>query len=145
MDSNLTEALYPELTELEIKSVLLVGDEAGLADMLKDLLEPHNFLVTVVEDGSVALREMMTMDFDVIICDFVMPHVPADMFYRAVKKTNPELAKRFLFIADRSAAPKAKAFTKDIDAQILYKPVFSEDLVRMISLVLKESEDRLAK
>ena len=62
------------------------------------LLESRNFIVTTVNDGVHALREVMAFDFDVIICDLLMPNMPGDMFYLAVQKTKPELCKRFLFV-----------------------------------------------
>ncbi len=128
--------------ELDIKSILLVDDDTELAEMLKALLESRNFVVTVVENGAAALREVMAMDFDVIICDLLMPHMPGDMFYLAVQKTKPELVDRFLFVTGHSGNPKVEAFLKQINAHVLFKPVLEEDLVRMISLVLKEAEGK---
>src|ERR1700759_1461789 len=84
--------------ELEIKNILLVDDDTELANTLKILLESRHFIVTTVDDGVKALREVMAFDFDVIICDLLMPNMPGDMFYLAVQKTKPELCKRFLFV-----------------------------------------------
>ncbi len=61
------------------------------------------------------------------------------MFYLAVKKTNPHLAARFLFITGHVDLPKVNDFLGSIDAMVMFKPVLSEDLVRMISLVLKRT------
>ena len=134
----------PVTMELEIKSILLVDDDPELAEALKALLESRNFVVTVVENGAAALHEVMALDFDVIICDLLMPHMPGDMFYLAVQKAKPELAKRFVFITGHSGKPKVDAFLNQIDARVLFKPVRAEDLIQMISLVLKETSERLA-
>ena len=66
-----------ETSELEIKSILLLDDDELLADTLKLLLESHNFVVTVVNNGLDGLREVMNLDFDVIICDMLMPQATA--------------------------------------------------------------------
>jgi len=129
----------PERSTLDIKSILLVDDDTELAETLKSLLESHNFLVTAVNNGAEAFRETMTTDFDVIICDMLMPTMPGDMFYLAVKKTKPQLASRFLFITGFADHPKVNDFLGSIDALVMFKPVLSEDLVRMISLVLKRN------
>ncbi|RYD84053.1 MAG: response regulator [Verrucomicrobiaceae bacterium] len=142
MSSNLTATTLPETTELDIKSILVVDDDLELAEMLKELLESRNYVVTVVGNGAAALHEVMAMDFDVIVCDLLMPRMPGDMFYLAVKKARPALADRFLFVTGHSENPKVEAFLKQIDAQVLFKPVLTEDLVRMISLVLKTSAER---
>jgi CheY-like chemotaxis protein len=125
--------------ELEIKNILLVDDDFELANTLKALLESHNFIVTTVNNGLEALREVMRLDFEVIICDLLMPEMPGDMFYLAVQKTRPQLAKRFLFITGHADNPKVEAFLKRINGLVLFKPVLTEDLVRMISLVLKQN------
>lgn len=131
--------------ELEIKSILLVDDDADFAEALRTLLEARNFVVTVVKNGAAALHEVMALDFDVIICDLMMPHMPGDMFYLAVQKAKPALAKRFVFITGQSGTPKVDAFLKQIDARVLFKPVLTEDLIQMISLVLKETSESQAQ
>jgi DNA-binding response OmpR family regulator len=125
--------------ELEIKSILLLDDDQELADTLKALLESHNFVVTTVSNGADGLREIMDMDFDVILCDLLMPHMPGDMFYLAVQKTKPHLCKRFIFITGHSNNPRVAEFLQRIDGLAVFKPVPAEELVRMISLVLQRA------
>jgi|SRR5688500_9445828 len=126
--------------DLEIKSILLLDDDQELADTLKLLLEAHNFVVTTASNGADGLREIMAMDFDVILCDLLMPHMPGDMFYLAVQKTKPHLCKRFIFITGHSNNPRVAQFLSRVDGLAMFKPVPSEELVRMISLVLKRNE-----
>jgi len=130
-----------ESTELEIKSILLVDDDEDLADTLKLLLESHNFIVTTANNGADALREILAFDFDVIICDMVMPKMAGDMFYLAVQKTKPHLLSRFVFVTGHADNPKVESFLKSIDGLVVFKPVPTEELVRMISLVLKRTGD----
>lgn len=130
-----------ESRELEIKNVLLVDDDTALANTLKLLLESHNFIVTTSCNGADALREVMAFDFDVIICDMMMPKMAGDMFYLAVQKIKPQLVSRFLFVTAHADNPKVDAFLKSIDAEVVFKPVLTEELVRMISLVLRRAED----
>ncbi len=131
----------PEPTELEIKNILLVDDDEALADTLKLLLESRNFIVTTSHNGADALREVLAFDFDVIICDMLMPKMAGDMFYLAVQKTKPEMGKRFLFVTGHADNPKVDSFLKSIDGLVVFKPVLTEELVRMISLVLKRTAD----
>jgi len=129
-------------TELEIKSVLLVDDDTELAETLKELLEGYNFVVTVVNNGVEALREVMALDFDVIICDLLMPKMPGDMFYLAVQKTKPHLARRFLFVTGHADNPKVDGFLRSINGLTMHKPVQTEDLVRMINRILKRGREQ---
>jgi len=126
--------------ELEIKSILLLDDDLELADTLKLLLEARNYVVTTVKNGVEGLREVMSFDFDVIMCDMMMPTMPGDMFYLAVQRTKPHLCSRFIFITGHSDKPKIVDFLKNVDAIVLTKPVGTEELVRSISYVLKKAE-----
>lgn len=131
--------------ELEIKSILLLDDDIELSDTLKLLLESRNYVVTTVKNGVEGLREIMALDFDVIMCDMLMPSMPGDMFYLAVQRTKPHLCKRFIFITGHSENPKVNDFLKKQNAPVLYKPVVTEDLIRAISMVLKNSRSPAVK
>jgi DNA-binding NtrC family response regulator len=128
-------------SDLDIKSILLLDDDVELADTLKALLESRNFVVTTATNGVEGLREVMDMDFDVIICDMVMPSLPGDMFYLAVKKTKPHLCDRFLFITGHSDNPRVDEFLKKTDGHVLIKPVLNEELVPMISEILNQTAE----
>lgn len=134
-------ATAAQTPELEIKSILLLDDDIDLADTLKHLLESHNFVVTTVKNGAEGLHEVMRLDFDVIMCDMLMPAMAGDMFYIAVQRTKPHLCDRFIFITGHRDNPKVSEFLSKVDALALYKPVPAEELIRTISFVLKKTSD----
>jgi len=125
---------------LTIKSILLLDDDIDLADTLKKLLESHNFVVTTVGNGVDGVREIMRFDFDLIMCDMMMPRMPGDMFYFAVERTKPHLCPRFIFITGYPDKPEVVNFLGGLpEAVVLNKPVSEEDLIRTISYVLKRN------
>lgn len=126
-------------TELEIKSILLLDDDFELADTLKLLLESRNYVVTTVHNGVDGLQEVMALDFDVIVCDMLMPRMAGDMFYRAVKQTKPHLCERFIFVTAHADNPKVEEFMRATGCVGLMKPVSTDDLVRAIAMVLKKT------
>jgi DNA-binding response OmpR family regulator len=125
--------------DLEIINILLLDDDADLADTLKLLLESRNFVVTTARNGVEGLREAMAMDFDVIICDMLMPTMPGDMFYLAVQKVKPHLCSRFLFVTGNGEDPRTNDFLQRADGLVVFKPVPSDELLQMISLVLQRN------
>ena len=127
-------------SEVDIKSILLLDDDLVLADTLKLLLETRNFVVTTARNGVEGLREVMAMDFDVIICDMMMPTMPGDMFYLAVQKVRPHLCKRFLFVTGHAQDERVHRFLSSTDGLAIFKPVPADELVQMISLVLRRLE-----
>lgn len=131
-------------SELDIKRILLLDDDIDLANTLKLLLESHNFVVTTAKNGLEGLREVMALDFDIIMCDMMMPKMPGDMFYLAVERTKPHLCERFIFITGHPDNPKVTGFLRRLNALVLYKPMATEDLIRAISFVLKKTETGIA-
>jgi CheY-like chemotaxis protein len=129
-------------TELCIKSILLIDDDLLLAETLKQLLEAHNFVVTVVHNGVEGIREVMKLDFDVILCDLMMPQMPGDMFYLAVQKTKPHLASRFIFITAHGKNHRLGAFLNRVNGLVLSKPASTQELIRAISLVIKRTQSK---
>ena len=126
--------------DLIIRSILLLEDDVELAETLKCILELRDFVVTIARNGVEGLREVMEMDFDVIICDLMMPTMPGDMFYLAVRQVKPKLCKRFLFVTGHGHEPRMTAFLQKSKGLTLFKPVPSNELMQMISLVLKRNE-----
>lgn len=130
--------------DLDIKSILLLDDDLELADTLKLLLESHNFIVKTVKNGVEGLHEIMSLDYDIIMCDMMMPAMAGDMFYLAVQRTKPYLCERFIFVTGHHSNPKVNSFLQTVDAFVLHKPVITEELIRTISFVLKKtSPDRV--
>ena len=135
-----SEPSSPTAESHTIKSILLLDDDIDLADTLKQLLESHNFVVTTVENGVDGVREIMRFDFDLIMCDMMMPKMPGDMFYFAVERTKPHLCPRFVFITGYPDKPEVVSFLSGLkDAVVLHKPVSNDELIRTISFVLKRS------
>ena len=95
--------------------------------------------MTAVANGVEGVREIMAMDFDVIICDMMMPKLPGDMFYLAVERTKPELCDRFIFITGYADNPKVSQFLSKTKSQVLIKPVNIEDLIQAIGIVLRRT------
>src|SRR5438034_11627317 len=85
-------------TTAAFKKILLLEDDREFATMLRVYLEDEAFKVTEVENGVEGLRKVMATDFDIILCDMLMPNLAGDMFYMAVERTKPQLAKRFIFM-----------------------------------------------
>ena len=77
----------------------------------------------------------MQMDFDVIICDLMMPTMPGDMFYLAVERVKPHLCGRFIFVTSYEGNPKIEAFFKKVNGIVLYKPTTLGKLMGTLNLL----------
>ena len=61
------------------------------------------------------------------------------MFYLAVQKVKPYLCSRFLFVTGNGDDPRTNDFLQRSDGLVVFKPVPSDELLQMISLVLQRN------
>ncbi|MBI4549277.1 MAG: response regulator [Ignavibacteriae bacterium] len=80
------------------RKVLLVDDEVGFAELLRDLLEMDNYDVQLAHDGQEGLDKLKTFTPDVIISDIVMPRLSGFEMFKKVKASPETASIPFLFI-----------------------------------------------
>lgn len=102
--------------------VLVVDDEPIIGTVLRRILgSAHE--VTVVEHGRDALSLVDGgREFDVVLCDVVMPDVSGPQVYEAVRERHPKLADRFVFITGDALHEKSRSFLSSIANPVLTKP-----------------------
>lgn len=122
------------------RKLLILDDDEALTDLLKDHFAGSGHLVTVVKTGVEGIKHIMATDFDVILCDMVMPNMPGDMFYRAVERVKPHLTKRFLFMTGHRGDPKIDAFIRSVKGLILFKPFELHTLNEYIDAVVRKTQ-----
>jgi DNA-binding response OmpR family regulator len=121
--------------------VLMLEDEGELTALLKEYLEGHGFKVTAVTNGVEGLKKIMTQDYDIILCDMLMPHLPGDMFYLAVQKVKPDLCRRFIFMTGHKGDKKIDDFIRSVRGVMLWKPFHPHELLDTINFVLKRNRE----
>jgi DNA-binding response OmpR family regulator len=117
------------------QTVLLLEDESDYADTLKAYLETYEYSVTVVNDGVQGMKRIIEKDFDIIICDLLMPNLPGDMFYRGIERVKPHLSKRFIFITGHRGEPRIAEFLKKVRCLTLFKPFDLHVLLESIAVL----------
>jgi two-component system, sensor histidine kinase and response regulator len=85
--------------EKKVRKILLVDDEAGFAELLRDLLEMDGYEVTVAGDGVEAIEKLESLTPDVIISDVVMPRMNGFEMFRQIKNSPKTSSIPFLFIS----------------------------------------------
>ena len=71
--------------------VLIVDDDAGICQSLKDLLEAERCCIETAASGVFAMESLGRQQFDLILSDVVMPDMDGYELYQAVKKKIPEI------------------------------------------------------
>ena len=117
------------------RKLLLLEDEPQFRELMRDFLTSQGFDVTAVQNGVEGVHEMLAKDFDVILCDMMMPTMPGDMFYRAVERMRPHLCDRFIFMSGHRGSAKVNEFVRAVNGTLLSKPFQVSDLLEMIAFV----------
>jgi len=134
-----TYEIPEDLIRPDPKSVLMLEDDATLAGILMNGLELHNYRVTRVRSGAEGIQHVLKQDFDILLCDMIMPGFPGDMFYRAVERSRPHLCKRFLFMTGHNGDPQIDAFIRSVRGLMLWKPFQLHELLQAMKVVVKKN------
>jgi CheY-like chemotaxis protein len=119
------------------RHVLIVDDNTQLAWFFQEILKRHGYDSTVLADGATAVKFVMTQQTDAVICDLQMPQLEGDLFYATVERTQPALARRFIFITGVADDARFQKFVSTVDAPVLRKPVPVEKLLEALNRVLQ--------
>jgi len=106
-----------------------------LKTVIKEFLQTNFYEVTAVGNGAEGVRAVLKQEFDVIVCDMMMPKLPGDMFYTAIERMRPHLCRRFIFITGHRGNPKINDFIKQVHGTMLAKPFRMDDLIDAIGVV----------
>jgi DNA-binding response OmpR family regulator len=117
-------------------SVLIVEDNDALGDLLEIFFVNSSFEVSRTTDGVGGLQYTSLMDFDLILCDMVMPNMSGDLFYLGVQKVKPYLCSRFIFMTGRQEDPKWEQFALRTGTIMLWKPFPPDTLLNAIREVM---------
>jgi len=102
--------------------ILVVDDEPVMGSVLRRIFgAAHD--VTVAEHGKMALALLDGgADFDVVLCDVVMPDLSGPQLYETVRQRHPRLLDRFIFITGGALHEKSSLFLASIANPVLQKP-----------------------
>lgn len=119
--------------------VLVVDDEAFVANFVKEVLESDNHEVVAVDGGQAALEQLAHHDgFDAIVCDLKMPGMTGQELFARMKTEFPEAARRVLFLTGDSVSPKTHQFLARSGRPHLTKPVTVKTLLKAVADIVRE-------
>ncbi len=111
--------------------LLVVDDEDSIGVSVRRALE-GDFNVVIATSGREALALLdADREFDVILCDVVMPDLDGVGVYEAARALDPRLADRFVFMSGGLLASEARAFLGGLQGRLVDKP-FAVDELRTV-------------
>ena len=71
--------------------ILIVEDQPDIADLVKAFLSKHGHEVWTAKTGSKAISEAIAHEFDLLVCDLMLPALQGTEIIRALKAQSPRL------------------------------------------------------
>jgi PAS domain S-box-containing protein len=116
--------------------VLVVDDEAEIAETLAEILTDAGYDVEIAADGRAALDRMERREFDLVLSDLRMPGLDGPGLYRALKARRRDWPKRMIFITGDTLGEAAAVFLGKARRPCIGKPFQSEEVRRVVADVL---------
>ncbi|MBX3161783.1 MAG: response regulator [Deltaproteobacteria bacterium] len=116
------------------RSILIVDDEYGLADMLSMLLETRGFECTVAIDGALGLAQLEKKRFSLVLTDVMMPRMDGLEMVRRMRALDhlADVPVIVMTAVPSGVSPHERALVQGV----LAKPFGQAELARAIELVL---------
>jgi CheY-like chemotaxis protein len=112
--------------------VLVVDDEAVIADTLTTILAQHGIAAMTAYDGFGALEIARVIPPDLLLADVVMPGMSGIDLAIAIKQDIPDCAILLFSGQAATAGLLAKAGKAWCDFEVLLKPIHPQTLVQLI-------------
>ncbi|MEC4048422.1 response regulator transcription factor [Flavobacterium sp. SUN046] len=118
--------------------ILIIEDEIGISNFLKQGLEEESYTVTVIDDGAKGLSCATKHDFDLILLDWMLPNLSGLDFCKEFRKQNKVTPILFLTAKDtiQETIEGLKAGANDY----IKKPFSFEELLERIKIHFRNAE-----
>jgi two-component system NtrC family sensor kinase len=124
------------------RSILVVDDEAAVAELLAELLADEGHDVETAATGAAGFERTRQRGFDLVITDMKMPGLGGPDLYRAVQESSSSVPRpAFVFMTGDALTPETSAFLAQPGRLHLEKP-FRAEAVRQILDALFAAADQ---
>jgi signal transduction histidine kinase len=101
--------------------ILVVDDEPMIGRSIQRLLSQHK--VVLAANGQTALSMLRESEFDVVLCDLMMPELDGVGLYRALESLDHPIRDRIVFMTGGAFTERARGFLNSVTNLKLDKPL----------------------
>ena len=124
--------------------ILVLDDERVLAELLAEILTTLGHTPVVCCSALRALELVEDQPFDLILSDLRMPVMNGQEFYARVRQSQPDLAKRIVFLTGDVVNQETRAFFGTVGNPHLSKPFRLDTIAKVISEMLPKKRERVS-
>jgi CheY-like chemotaxis protein len=125
-----------ELAPKRRAKVLVIDDEPAVGRLLVRLLEEHHDVVVSARAREALSRIDGGEQFDMILCDLMMPEVSGIDVHAYLERLHPSLASRIVFMTGGAFTEQAKAFLARLNTEHFPKPFSSDEVLLLVERFL---------
>ncbi len=116
--------------------ILVIDDDAMVARTIERTLRDRHQITCITEPRLAIDAIRAGAEFDLIICDLMMPKTSGAWVYEQVLALDPGLADRLVFVSGALFVPEMQAFLASIPNRRLEKPFAPRDLSELVDSFL---------
>jgi len=113
--------------------ILVVDDDANVARAMCRRLRGHE--VQTAGSGAEAIEMCLRRDYDLILCDVMMPNLSGPAVHQRLGALRPEVVPRIVFVTGGIFTSEVTDFMARVANRVLQKPVSREVLAEVIAAV----------
>gem|GEM_PF-672351 len=112
--------------------VLVIDDEPGIGRVVRRILSAHDVVASRSAPSALTLLEA-DRDFDLVLCDVMMPGFDGVKLYGVLSRRFPGLAQRVCFMTGGAFSDSTQAFLAESRVQSLSKPFAIAELRALVA------------
>ena len=120
------------------KKILVVDDEVGFTDALKDLFGTRGYAVTAAHDGEEALVKVRGETPDLIILDIMMPKMDGYELVRSIRESGSSIP--IMMITAKDAFDDMRLGFLSGSDDYMVKPINIGEMVLRVSALLRRAQ-----
>lgn len=123
-----------------MKHILLVEDEEGIVQFLKQGLEEEGYEVSFATDGAAGLALFQSQRFDLVLLDWMLPKMTGVEVCKAIRLQNTKLP--ILFLTAKDTVQETVEGLKSGANDYIKKPFSFDELVERIKVQLRDKSEQ---
>jgi CheY-like chemotaxis protein len=129
---------------MELARVLVIDDDLLVARSAQRSLVPHDVQIETNPVRAVS-RLFDGEQFDLILCDFVMPRFNGGDVLRAVAEMRPDLLPAFVFVTGEAASMANATTLASAPGGVIFKPWDPDDFKRLAAKAVARRLERVVQ
>jgi nitrogen-specific signal transduction histidine kinase/CheY-like chemotaxis protein len=119
--------------------ILIVDDEPLVSQAIRRALQREHEVMALTSAREAHARLRGGEQFDLILCDIMMPEMSGIDLHEELARLSPSLAARMVFLTGGAFTPRAREFLSQIKNPCVEKPFLPRDLQELVRSLLSES------